>query len=201
MKSRRSTRRPSHGIHTALASLVMVAAVARGVPDAEARSARYPRAAGTVVASLTETPGEVAAGDQATVHVYGDGRVVVHKPRYTRQAGDYTLRLAPGELDALVQSLADAGILDFDEATVGRAQRAAAARGTPGGTVSFDADATTTTIELRLDRGARRVSRRGLAAEVRAYPGVTPLRNLAAARDRLRALTERPDLRRVEVTP
>ena len=48
------------------------------------------------------------------LRVYGDGRLLVHRPAYMKNAGDFALQLQQAELAELIRMLADKGILDFD---------------------------------------------------------------------------------------
>jgi hypothetical protein len=157
----------------------------------------YARDAGTVVASLTEVLGEVGDADAGpSVKVHGDGRADVHYPRYMKRAGDYVVQLSPNELDALVASLVDDGLLDLDPQAVRSAQRQTL-RLSAAPVLVVTADAPTTIIEIRTGRGARRIVWNGLREDARQYPNVSALQNLAAAEQRLRAVMERPDAQRV----
>lgn len=165
-----------------------------------------------------EILGEIGGADRGpTLTIFGDGRTVAHYPLYMKRAGDYELRLAPGEVDALLRSLATKGVLDFD-ATATRAaartsmtaarQRALAAN-TP--IQLFEAvDASTTVIEVAVERyvaatpGAREVRHvttravwTGLRADIDQHPDVPALRALGAAEEELRALRDRPGFTRV----
>jgi hypothetical protein len=137
------------------------------------------------------------------VTIYGDGRALVHYPRYMKRAGDYMVRLAQPELDGLLRSLVDRGVAGFDEAAARRGKRdAEAARRTSqatggGQTVTVAADTSTTVIELRLEGVQRRIAWQGLREDARRYPEITSIQDLAAAEGELRALMERPDLEKL----
>ncbi len=170
------------------------------------------------VVTYREVQGEIGDADRGPVlQIFGDGRMVTHYPRYMTRAGDWEQRLAPGELDGLVRSLAAKGVLEFDAAAARGAKRAALtaarqrAQAGAGPVVVFEAtDAATTVIEVAALRyqaaspGARAaldVTRRavwtGLRHDAEHHPDVTALRDLAAAEQELRALRERPGFTRV----
>lgn len=176
------------------------------------------RRADVAVVTYRELLGEIGDADHGpTLRIYGDGRMVAHYPAYMRRAGDYEQRLAPGELDLLLRSLGDKGVLDFDAAAARAATRAsttaahqrARQAGTPV-TIFEAADAATTVIEVNLDRyrgtapGARevrglakRVVWTGLQSEAQHHPDVAVLQSLAAGEQELRALRERPGFTRL----
>lgn len=171
------------------------------------------------VVTYREVLGEIGDADHGpTLKIFGDGRMVTHYPAYMKRAGDYEQRLAPTELDALVQSLAGKGVLDFDPAAARTAERsgvaAARARALAAGqpVAVFEAvDAATTVIEVAVERyrpstpGGRAAGQRetrravwmGLRYDAERHPDVTALRDLAAAEQELRALRERPGFTRI----
>lgn len=153
----------------------------------------------------------LAAPDPAPLlRVYGDGRVHVHLPVYMKRAGDYELHLPPAELNALIRSLAQDGIIDFDPVAVeqGRQQAIAQQRATAG-TLSAISDATETVITVRLDEYQsapaaapilklnRRFAWKNLEQDARRFPQAQAIQRAAAGQQRLRALLARPDLRRL----
>src|SRR5213593_3645995 len=100
---------------------------ARTAPAADARIAHSTDPA-TVVVSYAVTLGEIASADGGpSVRIFGDGRVEAHYPAYMKGAGDHGARLSADELDALLGSLADTGVLDFDAAATARGKRDAIA--------------------------------------------------------------------------
>jgi len=177
------------------ASLVLL--VARTAPAADARIAHSADPAAVVV-SYTVAIGEIASADAGpSLRIYGDGRVEARYPAYMTRAGTHSSRLSPAELDALLGSLADAGILDFDADAVKRgkrdavaARRASALAGAPT-TIEIVADADTTTIEIHLDQAQKKIAWQGLRHDARSFPGVAALQGLAAAERRLEDVMER----------
>lgn len=157
------------------------------------------------IVSYREVLGEIGEADAGpTLQVFADGQVAVHYPPYMKRAGDYQLRLTPGQVNALVRSLTDKGLLDFDSAAVGRSaadagrarRRAAALRGEPA-TVTIVSDASTSVIDLHVGARRNKITWQGLREDARANPEITALQNAAAAEAELRSLLERPDLERV----
>ena len=194
---------------------MLASASALAAPPADGAPVLEPsRRADVAVVTYRELLGEMGAADKGpTLRIYGDGRMVAHYPRYMRRGGDYEQRLAAGELDRLLRSLADHGVLDFDPAAARNSIRSARdhalATGTPASLFEA-ADGATTVIEVNLDRyraaeaGAREV--RGLAkrvvwtalqADAQHHPDVPSVRALAAADAELRALRERPGYTRL----
>jgi len=178
-----------------------VASVAFSTPLATPPVA-YDPAPTALVASLHEALGEVADADPGpSVEVFGDGRVAVHFPHYMTRAGDWTDHLSAAELQQLLRTLVDDGVLDLDEratrATLARArseQRAAALRGE--GTVFEASDPSVTTLTLHADGRARTVVWHGLLADAHMHPDVAGVQRLRHANDALRTLATRPGLRR-----
>lgn len=202
-----------------LGSVLLLAPVATAAPLAGTPAMiAVDRRPDAVVVTFREVLGEIGGVDRGpTLTLYGDGRMVAHYPRYMKRAGDYERRLGPGEVDALVGSLAAKGVLDFDAPAVRGAARASLtasrerARAANAPIELFEvSDAATTVIEVNVDRyragtpGAREV--RGLAKRVawtalrtdaQRHPDVPALRDLAAAEQELRALREHPAFTRV----
>ncbi len=202
-----------------LAAAAGLAQVAIAGPQAGMAPAIEPsRRPDAVVVTYRELQGEIGGTERGPVlTVYGDGRVVSHYPVFMKRAGDWEHRLAPGELDALLRSLADKGVLDFDAQGVRAAARSAAAdsvqraRAANTPVVLFEtSDASTTVIEVTVDRyvaatpGAhavqgftKRVAWTGVRGDAERHRGVSALQNLAAAEQELRALRDRPGAARV----
>jgi hypothetical protein len=111
----------------------------------------YSRDDGVIVEYSQVFP-QIAGADRGPrMRIHGDGRVEVHYPAYMKRAGDYQLTLTAEELDALVASLIEQGLMEFDaQAELSRAHDGA----DPEGVISTVADAATTIIDLRLQRHA-----------------------------------------------
>ncbi len=182
-----------------LAALAGVPA-ARVVLAADARLAHSEDA--TVVLTYAETLGEIGEADAGpSLRIHGDGRIDVHYPPYMKRAGDYAARLERAELDALLGSLADKGVLDFDAETAHRGKRqadlsrrqVAAQEGRPA-TFNVVSDASTSTIEIHLQGVEKKIVWHGLREDAREYPELPAIRHLAAAEQEIRAVMERHDL-------
>jgi len=91
------------------------------------------------------------ATDLPALQIYGDGTVRVHRPAYRQQAGDYELRLAPGELQRLLDTLAADGVLDYDDAATRQAKRTAEENERRAGRAFAVTDTTRSIFEIRLD--------------------------------------------------
>lgn len=195
-----------------LATLVQQAALTPAV----AQTVNYSRDPATVVASYRVDAGELAEDEPAeSVRVYGDGRVEVNVPHYRKDAGDFTAQLSAAEMDDLMAALVANGVLDFDAATVQQAKRdAARLKGGGAATVlSETTDPSITTIELRVGSNttgaggaaaaagnevSKTVRWVGLQTDAQQYADIAAIRKLAAAAQRLQAVTQRPDLQRRE---
>lgn len=190
----------------ACVSVVLATASAR----AQAVTVEYARGRNAIVASFTEVLGELRNADPGpSVTIYGDGRAVVHYPRYMKQAGDYELRLAPAEMDRMVAQVGQS-VVEFDEQAARQGKRQEAGRRAAGGPASLTivADASTSVFEVHLDRyrpagGAeianvrKKVAWSGLRNDASQYRSVTPLQQLAGAEEAFRALMQRPDLAKI----
>lgn len=155
-----------------------------------------------VVARLSILSGEIAPPEPREVVVYGDGRVVARYPSFLRNAGVREMRLAPGELDALLRELATQGLLEFDAAAV-RAECRRIER--TRGELVRHAGADVVEIELDVEdyrasaadaggRLRRRVVWSAPGREAERFPEIGALQDLVRARDALGALLARPEL-------
>ena len=132
-----------------------------------------------------------------------------------KRAGDYSLQLTQAEMEALLSSLVQGGLIDFNpEATQAQMRQVAAARraqATQAGqraVLTTRSDEATVSIEIRLNRYipaggpardnvTKRLSWTGVGDDAEQYPSITALQALAAVQRQLLALTERADLTRV----
>jgi len=178
---------------------ILWASVAFSTPPAPA----WDPAPTAIVASFRERPGEVADADPGpSIELFGDGRLAVHFPRSMKRAGDWTDRLSRAEMAALLGALVDDGVLDLDPAALrARLAQARAARRTAalqGQATLFEAsDPSLTEVTVRANGRTRTVVWRGARADAWANPDVEDVQRLERAHGRLRALGDRPGLRRV----
>ena len=155
--------------------------------------------------SYSRTPGELAGADTTTtVTVYGDGRVVVRYPPYGARQGDYTMTLIKAELDELVASVVNNGVVEFD-AQAAQAEKQAILDAQGMGFHVSDADIITIEIELASynatgDPGQetfnvrREIDTAALQADAGQFPSVQSLVNLAAAERQLMNLIDSENL-------
>ena len=213
---RQTTMRGHRGVRFAVViAATGLIALTWSVRTASAQATfEYAAESDDLVIQLSRDVGILDEDPTPLLRVYGDGTVRIHFPVYMRRAGDYTLQLDPSELQALVGSLVDGGLIDFSpEATRARmrglaaARRAQAAPGQPRELTSRS-DETTVSIEIRLRRyvppvGAARgdVTARivwtGAQGDAADFTTLGTLQALAAAERRLLALTEREDATRI----
>lgn len=180
-----------------LVALEVATVAAQGGAPSEAVS--YSRAPQEVVVSYLEELGEIEDEDPGpSLKVYGDGRVLVHYPEYMKRAGDYTLRLSDAEMAALLRSLVDKGLLDFDEPAA-RASREQLARSAAAQReVFYTSEVSVITIEVHANQVEGRVSWSNLRQDAIRFPQVRAIQDLAAAHRELQQLMERKDLTRIE---
>ena len=174
----------------------------------------YDKSAQRVVVQFSEVLGEVGEADSGPeMQVHGDGLVVVRFPPYMKRAGTYSMVLTPPALDALVASLLDKRLADFDEARVAKQKREAEVEKQKRArqkTVFFSSDPSRISIELQVERYVsadgkatargvdRKISWSGLREDARRYDEVEALQGLAAATTELRSLMQSPELVRVD---
>ncbi len=188
-------------------------AAAQGRPVTDGLRDRFALSAdaSAPVLEFTERFGLVGNADPGPrVRVFADGRVEIHVPHYMKRAGDWELRLTRRELRTLLRQLIDRGVAEFDASRVRERLRAAREAERRAGALFEVHDASTTEIELRLERyqprdrtkseirGLRRGIRwRALRSDARRHAGIREVADLAAAQEQLLALLDRPDLVRV----
>jgi len=144
------------------------------------------------------------------LRVYGDGRVVVHRPVYMKNAGDFKMQLSPAELDGLLQSLAADGIMDFDAATARQErQQLVAQQRASTGMLYEVSDSTDTLITVRLasfrstpaaplqNNLQQQLRWDNLDLDARRFPASNRLVRAATGAQRLHDLTRHPALRRL----
>jgi len=192
-------------------------------PFPDPASVSWDRDPETLVVSYQDVWAEFADQDPTPlVRIYGDGRVLIHHPAYTPRAGQYESRLASAELESLLRSFVANGLASFEPALVRRLKiskererwQTALAEGKPP-ELFLVADDSTSVFEIHLEsysspRGAtapgmaqtsgpvHRTTRwLGLGTDAARYPEIAEIQRLRAAELELRALVDRPDLRRV----
>ena len=76
-------------------------------------SFEYAEEPNSLVIQMSRDVGILDEDPTPLLRVYGDGLVRIHFPVYMTRAGDYTLQLDPSELQDLVGSFVDGGLMDF----------------------------------------------------------------------------------------
>jgi len=127
--------------------------------------------------------------DLLTMDVYGNGRVLFHRPKGYIDPGGYEIEMSYRELEDLLTFLADRGIMGMSSQDVEELQRRALVEAAAEGIMPGTSSEARTTISIRLDRY---VSREGESFEnvdremsfgpidhiVRFYPKAAELRML-----------------------
>jgi hypothetical protein len=200
-----------------IALVLAIASPALQATDFNGADVWYDPSPDSLVVVYHEIYPELAESDSIPrLRIFGDGRVLVHYASPLRRAGDYQLRLNATELDALLSSLVDNGLVEFDQDAVAiekedadeEAAREARARGeTPS--LFYVADETISLFELNLsgyrapgasltvDEIHRQIRWRGLRTDSERYPQIQRIQRLRAAELTLQSLLVRGDLERI----
>ncbi|MFT4572124.1 MAG: hypothetical protein ACI8TX_003163 [Hyphomicrobiaceae bacterium] len=156
------------------------------------------------IVSLTERIGMLEEQDQEPlVQVFASGRLLVHRPSHWKNPGDFETQLSNTELDELLVELLDLDMAGVDEAKIAAAKTAARAAG--GANVRiYVSDPNEIIIDLNVPGVAgraavnRQIRHNGVRGDAMKFPGISEIQSLAAATDRLRALTSESGLRAVK---
>jgi hypothetical protein len=196
-----------------LCAATEVLAQAAGKASSPGPSFAYREDPDQLVLRYVERPSEIAGPDaEQSLSVYGDGRVVTRRPPFATRPGSWGGSLSRAEVQELLRSLLEDGIVEFDEEQVRQSRRdLKRQRRLQTGELHEVSDADTVTIEVFLERyrgtgpGARerrdvvkRVTWRSLRSDLRRYPELTELQRLGSAHAKLRAVMDRPDLSRLD---
>ena len=182
--------------------------------SAPAALLEYDKTPETVLIRFTEVLGEIAEADSGPqIQIHGDGLVVVSFPKYMKRAGSYTMVLDPGELDALLTSLLEKGLADFDEAAIAKQKHSAEVEKQKRSaipTLFFSSDPSRISLELQVERYVsadgkatardieQKISWSGLRDDTLRHGDIDALKNLDAATAELRTLMQSPKLVRVD---
>ena len=175
----------------------------------------FPQDSDFVLLKLSVYHPMIEADDNArTCTVYGSGMVRVHEPKYTKNAGDYSMTLSMSELDALLSKLAKNGLFEIDEGSLQTGKKAALqkrmekARKSPGAeTVTMVFDAEVSEIRVRLDAFYpsdtslsiqedidRKITWQGAQSDAELYPEIKGISQLAEAERTMKSLMEHQNL-------
>ena len=147
---------------------------------------------------MTRIPDGLAQPDLTPMlKIYGDGTVLVHHPKYMKNAGQYTMRLKPSELKVLLKKISRLGLGDYEDKKIKhrrnlmRKQKFDRAK-TTGVFPMEPSEDTTTLIKLNLEvlpadlrttktkRFEQRAFRyHGLQTDAKQYPQIRELLELA----------------------
>lgn len=146
------------------------------------------------------------------VRIYGDGRVLVHRPAYLKNSGTFEMRMPANELDAFVQQVAPA-IIEFDtnrvnlEMARGNQLLMEATDRIEDVVLFYDADAPVSVFHIEIDSykpegagkslsklQAMQLRWQGLKFDARDFPDLTELTQLRETELKLRALSLSGDL-------
>lgn len=115
---------------------------------AQSRSVGIDSAPTTLVLRFSRENERLVGRDVPVLEIYGDGRVVAHRPAYMLDPGDWEWSVGPGELKELLSSLATDGLLEYDAEKVERDKRDFRAKEAREGRAWEVADTTETIIEV-----------------------------------------------------
>jgi hypothetical protein len=143
------------------------------------------------------------------VRVYTGGRVLVHYPAYMKKAGDYELRLSEAEIAELLAEFETSDVLTLESSEI--AALTAEMRAGDEPQVTSDDHGVEAVVRIRAESftpaGEDTPTLRSIDHELRAdaealraapATGFERLRELATGVERLEALAERADLRRIQ---
>jgi len=144
------------------------------------------------------------------LRIYGDGRVHTHIPVYMKNAGDYEYRLSQPELKALLRSLSQDGMMDFDDASAKTEKKQMEDQERNAGVLHAISDTTETLIEIRLNEYQRnpaagrimgfnkRFTWDNLEQDASQYPQSGAIKSAADGARRLHLMLEHPGMQRVK---
>lgn len=145
------------------------------------------------------------------IRIYGDGTVLIHYPKYSPRAGDYSTLLSKGEFQKVLNMVTDKGLAGFKAQDVAaKRKQAKKKKEQESGLIHAVSEVDETRIELFFDEfqentGAaveknvrKKISWNNLYSDVKQYLEVHELRKLAEAEETLRQLLGREDLEKLE---
>ena len=144
--------------------------------------------------------------EQALMTIYGDGTVLVHHPVYMKKAGDYEMKLSQPELTALLETLADDGLLEFDAAKTERDKKLYDSTNNPSGNLTHISDNVTTQIAVSLKEYKpatsntkqlnykKNINLKNIEHDLKRYAAVGQIQKLGNSINNLKALLVRDEL-------
>ena len=200
---------------TLLLSVLLAATGVRAQDHGQANAAdqpliRFSTDAGEPVIEYTMFHHMLANQDpEALLRIYGNGRVHAHIPVYMNNAGDYEYRLSRPELDALLLSLSQDGVIDFDPGAARQERKQLEDQQRAAGILHYISDSSDTIINIRLDEYQRhpsasrikdlntRFTWKNLQQDAQQFPRSGAIKGAAASAQRLHDLLDHPGLQRI----
>jgi hypothetical protein len=144
------------------------------------------------------------------LRIYGNGRVHAHFPVYMKNAGDFEFQLSRSKLNALLSSLSQDGVIDFDHAVVKAERKQLEDQQRAAGELHHISDTTETIIDIRLDEYQRnpaanrirnlnkRFTWSNLEQDARQFPQSGAIKGAATGANRLHILLDHPGMQRIK---
>jgi hypothetical protein len=166
----------------------------------------------TVIVYYRETLGGAReALEGASLIIFSDGYIQVHRPPYMKQAGSYKAYLEPNALDNLWHMLTDRKILEFDSTLVhNKIQEVKQQQRALLAPVESISDAPATLIEIYPNRykspemfesgdsnAKKNISWRGLKWTAEHFSSIDEIQYLISVQQQLQVIMQRTDLKKL----
>ena len=146
--------------------------------------------------------------EQPLLKIYADGLVQVHHPVYKKNAGDFEMRLSQQELVALLESLAENGLMELDTKKLKLQKQKADNENKEPGKFFHISDSVVTRIEINLKdyKSAKtkirqtdfkkRIQLRNIEQDIKHYGDIEAVRKTDKNVSKLKSLLKREELKR-----
>lgn len=181
----------------------------------ESAQIEYSSAATTMLLSFGEINPEFKDQDRTPLlRVYGDGRVLVYHPIYSKQAGEYEMYLSREALTNLLLEVAEP-VFEYDRTTLMRQKknvslnRAIQASQLAEVKVFYQSDAPVSVFTFNIETfkpagatnsltglSATQINWRGLAGDAINYPEISIIQDFRKIENQLRSLSQSKQLRK-----
>lgn len=181
----------------------------------ESAQIEFSSAATTMLLSFGEVNPEFKDQDRTPLlRVYGDGRVLVYHPTYSKQAGEYEMYLSRDALSSLLLEVATP-VFDYDQKAVKQQKkdvslkRATQATKLSEVTVFYQSDAPVSVFAFNIetfkpagsakqlvDVSTTQIHWRGLAMDAVNFPEISIIQDFRRIENRLRSLSQSKQLRK-----
>jgi len=177
----------------------------------------YPRSADYLVIEYTQIITMLENQDPTPLlRIYGDGRVLVHKPTHRSNAGDYEMQLSDAELQNILSSLEANGLFIYDHKNIAQLKQKSLQQALAGKQVvtspvaTMISDDTYTVIKINLGsympglsgkaitNFKKEVSLKNIYWDAKDYPNLIELKNAASAKEQLGAFLNNPNLNKLK---